>query len=204
MKRLKLNKDSKGINVSNETLSDATNIVVSEDLGSIVHEKGNKHVDNVGTIYGYTSCIDNSIILFHKLNTTFYVSILYNNVLKTLIGSSSSKIATFEVFSELRFDDTVQADTISYQDKQIVVWTDGVNPIRYYEFELPDIQDINVSFRRHGNNFLIIPNEQIEVKVNDYSVGKQGNVFIIPYRNENIIAHIFALDGRYKRVLLHE
>ena len=204
MKRLKLHKDSKGIDVSNETLSNATNAVVSEDLGSIVLEKGNKYVDNIGTIYGYTSCIDNSIILFHKFNGVFYITILYKNVLKPLIGSSGSRLAIYEVFPELRFDGTVQADSISYQDKQIVVWTDNVNSIKYYEFELPDIQDIDVGFRRHGNNFLIIPNEEVEVKVNDYSVGKQGNVFVIPYRNENIIAHIFALDGRYKRVLLHE
>lgn len=208
MKRLKLVKDTNNIDTSNETLSNATNIVVSEDLGSIVHEKGNRYVDNIGTIFGYTYSIDNSIILFHKLNSTYYISILYKNILKPLIASAKSITGIFKTFIELRFDDTVQADCISYQDKQIVVWTDNVNPIRYYEFELPDIQDISINYfyNSNSNSYSITSSDSIaEIRADDYTVTKlSSNFWTVPYKNENIILHIFALDGRYKRVLIHE
>lgn len=132
MKRLKLHTDHSELEQPPNTYRYANNVLISENLGTLLHESGTTLLETfpTGTIFlGFAPISENGLVIFSIQGTNNVINLYYDYDLTTLLSEPN-----------LGFDEAylIQADTTKLTNVDwVVVWTDNLNPPRYSKFTLP-------------------------------------------------------------------
>ena len=197
-KRIKgLYTDAKPIDQPEGTYRNLTNGVINREIGALVDEKGNEFLSSIATdgqVIGSVSINNNEFILFVKvepITQSLEGSIVYywdGSFLHTIFED----LTTNEVIN-FNLDYPIQAEyTVDEDDDTIIIFTDGLNPIRF--INLSKWKEDNEFYSDISNNIdkiSLIPVINESPILNDFSIIEGGSLktgaysFFISYQTDD-------------------